>query len=57
MNMWRIGDNMAKGATLMTDTTVTERLLGSAWPGYFGETVRGGHVREHEEGRLAAMVG
>jgi aminobenzoyl-glutamate utilization protein B len=35
MNLWRIGDNMAKGATLMTDTEYTERLLGSAWPGYF----------------------
>jgi aminobenzoyl-glutamate utilization protein B len=39
MNMWRIGDNMAKGATLMTDTTVTERLLGSAWPGYFSKPI------------------
>jgi len=33
--MWHIGDNMAKAATLMTDTTYTSRLLGSAWPGYF----------------------
>src|SRR5208283_413926 len=32
-------DNMAKGATLMTDTTVTERLLGSAWPGYFSKPI------------------
>ena len=39
MNMWRIGDNMAKGATLMTDTTFTERLLGSAWPGYFSKPI------------------
>jgi len=39
MNMWRIGDNMAKGATLMTDTSVTERLLGSAWPGYFSKPI------------------
>jgi aminobenzoyl-glutamate utilization protein B len=35
MDMWRLGDNMAKGATLMTDTTYTSRLLGSAWPGHF----------------------
>src|SRR5437763_1017327 len=27
MDMWRIGDNMAKAATLMTDTTFTSRLL------------------------------
>lgn len=39
MNMWRIGDNMAKGATLMTDTTFTSRLLGSAWPGYFNKPI------------------
>src|SRR5579864_1930091 len=39
MNMWRIGDNMAKAATLMTDTTVTSRLLGSAWPGYFSKPI------------------
>jgi aminobenzoyl-glutamate utilization protein B len=37
MNLWHIGDNMAQGATLMTDTTYTSRLLGSAWPGYFNQ--------------------
>ena len=30
--MWEIGDKMAQGATMMTDTTVTSRVLGSAWP-------------------------
>ena len=39
MDMWRIGDNMAKAATLMTDTSYTERLLGSAWPGYFNKPI------------------
>lgn len=39
MDMWRIGDNMAKGATLMTDTTYTERLLGTAWPGHFNRPI------------------
>ena len=39
MDMWRIGDNMAKAATLMTDTTYTSRLLGSAWPGYFSKPI------------------
>jgi aminobenzoyl-glutamate utilization protein B len=39
MNLWKIGDNMAQGATLMTDTTYTSRLLGSAWPGYFNQPV------------------
>ena len=37
MNLWRIGDKMAEGATLMTDTTYTSRLLGSAWPGHFNK--------------------
>jgi len=39
MNLWRIGDNMAQAATLMTDTTYTSRLLGSAWPGYFNRPI------------------
>src|ERR1043166_3418364 len=39
MDMWRIGDNMAKAATMMTDTTFTTRLLGSAWPGHFNKAI------------------
>lgn len=39
MNLWRIGDNMAQAATLMTDTTYTSRVLGSAWPGHFNVPV------------------
>ena len=39
MDMWRIGDNMAKAATLMTDTSYTSRLLGSAWPGHFNRPI------------------
>jgi aminobenzoyl-glutamate utilization protein B len=39
MNLWRIGDNMAQAATLMTDTTYTSRLLGSAWPAHFNVPV------------------
>ena len=35
MNLWSIGDNMAQAAALMTDTTFTSRVLGSAWPGHF----------------------
>lgn len=37
--MWEIGDKMAQGATLMTNTTFTERVLGSAWPPYFNKTI------------------
>src|SRR5882724_5517508 len=39
MDMWRIGDNMAKAAALMTDATFTSRLLGSAWPGHFNKPI------------------
>ena len=39
MNLWRIGDNMAQAATLMTDTTYTSRVLGTAWPGHFNVPV------------------
>jgi len=35
MALWNIGDDMAKAAALMTNTTVTSRLLGSAWPAHF----------------------
>jgi aminobenzoyl-glutamate utilization protein B len=38
-DLWKIGDDMAKGATLMTSTTVDETLLGSAWPGYFNKPI------------------
>ncbi len=39
MNLWRIGDNMAKAAAMMTDTTWTSRMLGTAWPGYFSKPI------------------
>jgi aminobenzoyl-glutamate utilization protein B len=32
--LWAIGDAMAKGAALMTNTTSDSRVLGSAWPGH-----------------------
>jgi aminobenzoyl-glutamate utilization protein B len=37
--MWEIGDKMAQGASLMTNTTYTSRVLGSAWPGHFNRPV------------------
>ena len=39
MNLWKIGDRMAEGATLMTDKSVTSRVLGSAWPGHFSKPI------------------
>jgi aminobenzoyl-glutamate utilization protein B len=37
--LWEIGDTMAKGASLMTNTEFTTRVLGSAWPAHFNKTV------------------
>jgi aminobenzoyl-glutamate utilization protein B len=37
--LWEFGDNMAKGAALMTGTTWTSRVLGSAWPQHGNRTV------------------
>jgi aminobenzoyl-glutamate utilization protein B len=37
--MWAIGDRMAQAATLMTDTEVSSKLLGSAWSGHFNRTI------------------
>jgi len=37
--LWEIGDKMAKAAAMMTDTEVSSRVLGSAWPGHFNKTI------------------
>jgi aminobenzoyl-glutamate utilization protein B len=37
--LWDIGDKMAKAAAMMTDTEVSSRVLGSAWPGHFNKTI------------------
>ncbi len=37
--LWEIGNNMAKAATMMTDTEFTMRVLGSAWPAHMNKTV------------------
>ncbi len=37
--MWETGDAIAKGAALMTKTTVSSRVLGAAWPGHFNKTI------------------
>src|SRR5207247_875701 len=34
-----IGNKMAQAAAMMTDTEVTSRVLGSAWPGHFNKTI------------------
>jgi aminobenzoyl-glutamate utilization protein B len=37
--LWHIGDEMAKGAALMTNTTWTSRVLGSAWPEHMNKSI------------------
>lgn len=37
--MWDIGNKIADGAAMMTNTTVTSRVLGEAWPGHFNVPV------------------
>jgi aminobenzoyl-glutamate utilization protein B len=38
-NLWAIGDKMAEGAALMTNTRWTSRVLGSAWPQHMNRTL------------------
>jgi aminobenzoyl-glutamate utilization protein B len=37
--MWDIGNRMADAAAMMTDTSVTSRVLGAAWPQHFNKIV------------------
>ena len=37
--MWDIGNDMAQGAALMTNTKVTQRILGTAYPRHFNKVV------------------
>jgi aminobenzoyl-glutamate utilization protein B len=37
--MWEIGNRMADAAAMMTDTSVTSRVLGAAWPQHFNKVV------------------
>jgi aminobenzoyl-glutamate utilization protein B len=37
--MWDVADRIANGATMMTDTTVTSKVLGSAWPAHMNKTL------------------
>lgn len=38
-DLWAIGDKMAQGATLMTNTEFTSRVLGSAWPTHMNKPI------------------
>lgn len=37
--LYELGNKLAQAAAMMTDTTVTQRLVGSAWPSHFNKVV------------------
>ncbi len=37
--LFELGNKMANAATMMTDTTVDWRVVGSAWPNHFNQTI------------------
>jgi aminobenzoyl-glutamate utilization protein B len=37
--MWDMGNKMAEGAALMTNTTFTSRILGAAWPQHMNKVI------------------
>src|SRR3954454_14907848 len=37
--LYQLGNKMAEAATMMTETTVTQRVVGSAWPNHFNKVV------------------
>lgn len=37
--LYDIGNKMAQAATIMTDTSVTQRIVGSSWPTHFNKVV------------------
>ncbi len=39
VRMWGIGDAIATGAAMMTDTTMQSRVLGAAWPQHMNKAV------------------
>ena len=39
MDMYKIADDMADGAALMTNTSVTKKILGTAWPRHFNKII------------------
>jgi aminobenzoyl-glutamate utilization protein B len=49
--LWDIGNDMAQGAALMTNTTWESTVLGTAWPGHFSKSIAE-RATEH-----AAIVG
>jgi aminobenzoyl-glutamate utilization protein B len=38
-DLYELGNKMAQAATMMTDTSVTQRVVGSAWPSHFNKVI------------------
>ena len=54
--LWEIGDKIAQGAAMMTDTELLPtRVLGTAWPQHFNKTIAEDDVGEHQAGRPAEV--
>ena len=51
--LWEIGNKMAEGAALMTNTKWTSRILGTAYPQHMNKIGGRDDVREHQDGRPA----
>ena len=39
MDMYKIADEMAEGAALMTNTKMSKKILGTAWPRHFNKII------------------
>ena len=37
--LWNLGNKIAEGAALMTSTTFTSRILGTAWPTHMNKAI------------------
>ena len=50
--LWKIGDDMAAGAALMTGTSWSSTVLGTAWPGHFNKAMA---ERNYEHAQMVGM--
>jgi aminobenzoyl-glutamate utilization protein B len=53
--MWETGNKVARAAAMMTDTEVSWRLLGAAWPQHMNRPVAAGDPGQHRPRRTAAV--
>ena len=48
-DLWDSGENMAKGASIMSSTTYSSTVLGSAWPGWFNQPLAEAEYRNIQQ--------